>query len=147
MSFLEPTHLNTVCTPVEKGEFIGDILAKMRIAINQGQDPGCGLAANQVGETKRIILVQTENFNHFIINPVITKKFGGTHTSKEGCLSFPGKLALVTRHNKIEVTGFSEDWQPLKFKLKQFKATIIQHEVDHLNGISCVDKAFKVYAK
>lgn len=139
MSFLTPIHLKTVCTAVEPGEFVGHIIAKMRIAV----EGGVGLAANQVGETKRIILIQTPTFRQVIINPVIIRKYGGTIMSTEGCLSFPGKRVRVSRHTRVEVEGLDAEGQTIKFNLKNLNAIVIQHEVDHLNGITCIDKALR----
>jgi len=143
MSMLTHTEIKTVCTPVEPGEDINYIIAKMNIGIREGKD-GLGLAANQVGETKRIIMVDNGSFKHIFLNPVITRRYGGTINSREGCLSFPGKTALVVRHKQITMEGLSPTGEKLAFKLKGLNAIIIQHEVDHLDGISCMDKAFKV---
>lgn len=139
---LTPKELKTVCTPVERGEFVGHILSKMEI----GVAGGVGLAANQVGETKRIILVNTGSVRQFFINPVIVKKYGGTTMSTEGCLSFPGRRVRVVRARRIIIEGFSPDWKPLRFKFKNLNAVVVQHEVDHLDGITCVDKAVRELA-
>lgn len=142
VNVLTPKELQTVCTPVERGEFIADILTKMKI----GVAGGVGLAANQVGETKRIILVNTGSVRQFLINPVIVKKYGGTIMSTEGCLSFPGRRVRVVRNKQIIVEGFSPDWKPLRFKFQGLNAIVVQHEVDHLDGITCVDKAVRELA-
>jgi len=143
MSMLSTEHLKTICSPVEPGDNINVILAKMAIGIREGVG-GVGLAANQVGETKRIIMIDNGGFKAVILNPVITRRYGGQINSKEGCLSFPGKLALVVRYKQITVEGFDTDWIPVAFKLKGVNAIIVQHEVDHLNAISCMDRAVKI---
>lgn len=145
MNMLTNTHLKTVCTPVEPGEYIQGIILKMFIGITEGVG-GVGLAANQVGETKRIIMIDNGSFKHVFINPVITRRYGGTINSREGCLSFPGKLALVVRHKQITMEALSPTGEKVAFKLKGLNAICIQHEVDHLDGFSCFDKAFKVIA-
>lgn len=145
MSMLTNTHLKTVCTPVEPGEDINYIITKMNIGIREGVG-GVGLAANQVGETKRIIMIDNGSFKHVFINPVITRRYGGTINSREGCLSFPGKLALVVRHKQIAMEALDVSGKKVSFKLKGLNAICIQHEVDHLDGFSCFDKAFKVIA-
>jgi len=139
---LTPKELKTICTPVERGEFVGHILSKMEI----GVAGGVGLAANQVGETKRIILVNTANVKQFFINPVVVKKYGGNIMSTEGCLSFPGRRVRVVRARRIIIEGFSPDWKPLRFKFNNLNAVVVQHEVDHLDGITCVDKAVRELA-
>lgn len=143
MTMLTNARLKTVCSPVEPGENINLILAKMAIGIREGVG-GVGLAANQVGETKRIIMIDNGGFKAVILNPVITRRYGGQVNSKEGCLSFPGKLALVVRHKQITVEGYDTDWIPVAFKLKGVNAIVVQHEVDHLDGISCVERAVKM---
>lgn len=145
MSMLTNKELKTVCTPVEPGEDISYIIAKMSIGIREGVGGVC-LAANQVGETKRIIMIDNGSFKHVFINPVITRRYGGTVTSREGCLSSPGKLALVTRHKRITMEALDFFGKKVAFKLKGLNAIVVQHEVDHLDGFSCFDKAFKVIA-
>ncbi len=143
MSMLTNEHLKTVCTPVEQGENIDYILAKMRIGIREGVG-GIGLAANQVGEPRRIIMIDHKNFQVVLVNPVIVRRYGGQINSWEGCLSFPGKAGLVIRHKNITVEAQSPSGEPLAYKLKGINAIIVQHEVDHLDGLSCMDKAVKV---
>lgn len=140
--FLDSSTLKTVCDPVMPGDSVGHIIAKMWLAVQHGK--GIGLAANQVGETKRIIIVCTKDFRQVFINPEITKKFGGTVNSKEGCLSFPGKQVLVVRSRGIIVEGVDEFFKPVKFRLNSLAGIVVQHEVDHLDGITCVDKAAKI---
>ena len=100
------------------------------------QHRGIGLAANQVGELQRVIVVHADSFKQAIINPIITKFYGGQTTSKEGCLSFPRLTVPMVRSRKIIVEGFDENWKPIKCKLKGLAAYCVQHEVDHLNGIT-----------
>ncbi len=99
---------------------------------------GCvGLAANQIGYNKRIIIVNAKN-NIWVpfINPVITNHSKSTHKSEEGCLSIEGTRETF-RYNTIEimfrnVTNFN------KIEKKVFRggtSVILQHEIDHLNGI------------
>lgn len=143
MSMLTNTEIKTVCTPVEPGEDVNGIVMKMQIGIREGVG-GIGLAANQVGETKRIIMIDNGSFKHVFINPVITRRYGGTINSREGCPSFPGKQAMVVRHKQITMEALDVSGKPVAFKLKGLNAICVQHEVDHLDGVSCFDKAFKV---
>lgn len=99
---------------------------------------GIGLAANQIGETRRIIVIHAKGFKQAIVNPVITKSYGGKVMNQEGCLSFPGRTAKILRSKQIIVEGFDQDWKPVKRKLKGLTAYCVQHEVDHLNGVSCI---------
>lgn len=100
---------------------------------------GIGLAANQVGELKRLIVVSVGGFRQEIINPVITKRYGGRNTSREGCLSFPGAQITKVRDNQIIVEGFDRKWSPIRRKLKGLAARCVQHEVDHLDGKNITD--------
>jgi peptide deformylase len=134
--------LKTVCEEVLEGEDVWPLIEGMKESMTRGQ--GIGLAANQVGSTKRVIMIYTQGFQQIFINPVITKKYGGKVTSKEGCLSFPGKTAIVVRSKQIIVEGFTPEWKPIKRKLKGLASYCVQHEVDHLDGITCFDIATKV---
>jgi peptide deformylase len=96
---------------------------------------GIGLAANQVDVLERIIVFKIGGFKRAIINPVIVDCKGGG-TSREGCLSFPGQTATKARARQITVRGFNENWEPVKFNLKQLRAYCVQHEIDHLNGVT-----------
>ena len=99
------------------------------------QPVGCvGLACNQIGILKRIIIIRFAGDWLVMINPVIEEAWAGRFNAKEGCLSLPGKSVSMRRYKKIRVTYtvVSGDWIDKKFT--KFTARIIQHEVDHLNG-------------
>ena len=107
-------------------------LLEMQMHISKG----CGLAAIQVGHPLRIIMLNTDNVEATIINPVLTKIGKATRTSREGCLSVPGKQVAKVRHYKVHLTGSDEHNRPYKRKLRGFDAFVAQHEMDHLNGIT-----------
>lgn len=100
---------------------------------------GAGLAAPQVRVLKRVIVMHANGFKQAIINPVITKRYGGRATALEGCLSFPGVKVRVTRSKQVIIEGFDQDWNPIKRKLKGLAARCAQHEIDHLDGITIED--------
>ena len=104
--------LKTVCDEVTKTDDVGLLIERMKIVMTNGR--GIGIAANQIGETKRIIAIHTKDFQQVFLNPVITKRYGGKTTSKEGCLSFPNQLAVVVRDKQIIVEGFTPNWKPIK---------------------------------
>ena len=114
------------------GVEISIALLEMRMYINKG----AGLAAIQVGHPIRIIMLNTDNVEATIINPVLTKVGKATRTSREGCLSIPGKQVAKVRHYQVVITGYDERGMPYKRKLKGFDAFVAQHEIDHLNGIT-----------
>ncbi len=120
--------------PVKHGENVSGIVSEMFESMLEAK--GIGLAANQVGILSRIIVVNVNGFSTEIINPVITKWSGKTKLSKEGCLSYPGKLVNIKRDNIITVEGYDREWKPIKKKCRALTAFCIQHEIDHLNGIT-----------
>jgi len=102
---------------------------------------GVGLAANQVGDNRRLILVDamyshTKKFDlKVLINPEITNKHGEV-TVREGCLSFPGITARVTRAKDIAVKALDVEGNIINFDATHILSVCIQHEIDHLNGIT-----------
>ena len=95
---------------------------------------GCvGMAANMIGANKAIIAVAVGPFQFAMINPVITKK-SGAYQTEEGCLSLVGVRAC-TRYQEIEVEYLNQKFEKQKGKYSGWTAQIIQHEIDHCNGI------------
>ena len=92
-----------------------------------------GMAANMIGESKRIIAVQTAYGPVAMINPVITRKVGPYET-EEGCLSLSG-VRKTKRYETIEVKYLDLAFKPCKKTFTGYTAQIIQHEVDHCDGI------------
>ena len=97
-----------------------------------------GMAANMIGVNKRIIAFSVGpmiiTMIITMINPVITKKSKDTYETEEGCLSLPGTRE-TTRHNDIEVEYLDMNFKKCKQKYNGFPAQIIQHEIDHCDGI------------
>lgn len=95
---------------------------------------GVGLAAPQVGEPLRLIVVALENEPPLVVfNPIITKKIGKMSCS-EGCLSIPGKTFRTTRAREVTIEGWSEKLEPVSRTLSGLWSQAIQHEVEHLDG-------------
>ncbi|MDO5339334.1 MAG: peptide deformylase [Eubacteriales bacterium] len=92
-----------------------------------------GMAANMIGVNKSIIVVAAGPFEFAMINPVITSK-SGEYETEEGCLSLDGVRPCV-RYDEIEVDYLDSNFQPQHRKYSGFTAQIIQHEVDHCNGV------------
>ncbi|MDJ0756635.1 MAG: peptide deformylase [Ardenticatenaceae bacterium] len=144
--------LTQEASPVEKIDLelqtlIDKMIFTMRVA------NGVGLAAPQVGRSLRMAVIETppeaddegndiaDSRNLFvIINPQIVwasrKKVDGI----EGCLSIPGYLGEVSRHQAIRVKGVDRRGKPLDLKLKGWTARIFQHEIDHLDGVLFTSK-------
>ncbi len=112
------------------------------------------LAAVQVGIPKRLIYLKKTDLSKFddskynekkvLINPVITKAYGLTRYW-EACASCLDNLGLVERPYKIELEYYDINKKKYKEIFKGFSATVICHEIDHLNGILHIDKAIKIY--
>ena len=105
---------------------------------------GVGLAAPQVGILKRIITIDIGEGPKVLINPVI-KKAIGMQTGEEGCLSFPNVFGNVDRPETLVVEAFDIDGRKIKIKAKGLEAVVLSHEIDHLDGILFVDKAYDMY--
>ena len=132
---LKQDELDTVCSEVVMGENIDDIVIRMRGVMES--ERGIGLAANQIGETVRVIIIDIPGgFQSVVINPILSKASDRTFKSTEGCLSFPGDRVVKIRHKQVSISGFDQCWNPLKVKLRGLNAACAQHEVDHLNGIT-----------
>ena len=110
-------------------QVITDLLDTLRANL----DHCVGMAANMIGVSKNIIVVAAGPFQFAMINPVITKKMG-TFQTEEGCLSLVGTRP-TTRYQEIEVEFFDASWKKRRLKLTDFQAQIVQHELDHLEGI------------
>lgn len=102
---------------------------------------GVGLAAVQVGILKRVIVIDLYDDKGPIklINPVIIKEKGEQEV-EEGCLSFPNKYAKMIRPAEVVVEALNENGEKIKIKAKDLLAQALSHEVDHLNGITFVEK-------
>jgi len=109
------------------------------------KEEGIGLAAPQIGVSKRVIIAYKEDEDKIIevINPEITS-LKGEEFGEEGCLSVPGKVGLVKRAKSIVVIGQDAKGDQIKYEAEGMFARILQHEIDHLNGILFVDKMEKV---
>ena len=117
------------------------------------QAPGVGLAAPQVGESFRLIVVEygdEENDEippklYVMANPEITRSSQETVLGTEGCLSVPGIQGDVERLESITVKGLNRHGHPMTVKAKGWLARIFQHEIDHLDGILFVDRAEELW--
>ncbi len=108
------------------------------------KEDGVGLAAPQIGISKKVILAFKEDEDKFIelINPEIIS-INGEECGEEGCLSVPGKIGLVKRAKNIVVTGQNAKGELIQYEATGMFARILQHEIDHLNGILFIDKIEK----
>ena len=105
--------------------------------------PGIGLAAPQVAQSVRVIVVDVskpegEKEHLALVNPEIVEH-EGTQLDEEGCLSVPELTAQVQRYNKITVNYQSEDGSEQQLITEDRFAVVLQHEIDHLNGVLFID--------
>ncbi|HPL95288.1 MAG TPA: peptide deformylase [bacterium] len=101
---------------------------------------GVGLAAPQVGILKRLIVVNTEDGPVAFINPEIKKKSWRKIIMEEGCLSVPGVFANVKRPTSVKISFWDMAGQKHTLNAKDILARVLQHEIDHLDGILFIDK-------
>ena len=136
--------LTRKASPVPYGEKCRELVDSMFDAMDYPN--GIGLAAPQIGVDKRIIVVKVPAIKngmivagatkHTLINPEIIWKKGQLEMGYEGCLSFPGERVAVPRWPRIKVRGFTIRWEPVTIGGKGLVARVLQHEIDHLNGIT-----------
>ena len=105
---------------------------------------GAGLAAPQIHESKRIVILDLEEDEEdkytIWINPQITPITEEGMLTFEGCLSVPGLRGGVIRPHRIRVSGYTRNGEPFERELSGFSAVVAQHECDHLDGILYVDR-------
>ncbi|MBT4722314.1 peptide deformylase [Candidatus Falkowbacteria bacterium] len=104
---------------------------------------GLGLAAPQVGVSKRLFIANTKQGPIALINPKIIKKSWRKETDEEGCLSIPAIYGDVSRHRSIKVKALNHEGREVVLEAKGLFARVIQHEMDHLDGVLFIDKAKK----
>jgi len=127
---------------IKKGLY-KDLISDMRAAMVEHN--GVGLAANQVGKDLSIFVIdkklaEENTVPDAFINPEITeysKEYGET---EEGCLSIPDYWAPIKRSKKIKIKFIDENGTKQKIKAKGFLARVLQHETDHLSGITIKDR-------
>lgn len=101
---------------------------------------GIGLAAPQIGVLEQVVVVSYEGEDIELINPVIEEIFGKPIVMEEGCLSLPEVHVDVERKEGIRLSAQSVTGKTIQFQYEGMIARIIQHEIDHLNGVLITDK-------
>jgi peptide deformylase len=130
---------------IQKSEF-QNLLADMSETMKKKD--GAGLAAPQVGKNIRVVVINRDNETLFLINPQITRKSWAKEIEEEGCLSVltdKGEIfyAPVERHKKVNCIYLNEKGEKKKIIAEKLFARVIQHELDHLDGILFIDKIAK----
>jgi len=104
------------------------------------ENHGLGLAAPQIGISKRVFVYDAGEGPHALVNPRLVKT-GGEHVGIEGCLSVPGLQGEVPRYERVTVAGINEEGKKVRIKAEGLLARVFQHELDHLDGALFVDRA------
>lgn len=144
ISILQYPHplLRMTCDPVFDFGEVPEIVRVMRAAINRPMQAKClGLAANQVGILKRVIVVDQGGQWITLVNPVIVER-SGEQTVRDGCMSvdFGKSFRMRTRPAFIRVEYFDEHGNECRRKAKGLNAAVICHECDHLDGVLFIDE-------
>ena len=131
--------LKTRAAPVESFDeslvrLTQNMLATMR------DNEGVGLAATQVGRLKRVFVAAIEDDEYVFVNPVLTDRSQMTETATEGCLSIPGIQVEVERPTAVTVSGQDVSGAPLRIEASDLLARVLQHEIDHLDGVLILDR-------
>lgn len=153
--------LRTVAQFLTKEQILSDeiqsLIEEMRETMRAA--PGVGLAAPQVGRSIQLVVIEDdagektnmsrEQLNarerypvpfHVLVNPVLAPQGAETIDFFEGCLSVAGYAALTTRHRSVSVTALNEHGEEFTTRASGWYARILQHEVDHLNGLLYIDR-------
>lgn len=155
VTFPDP-FLRLKAKPVKKFDkelqtLIDDMFETMR------NEPGVGLAAPQIGQSIQLVVIEyveePEDENgpepkpkrYVLVNPEIVQKSEETVEGMEGCLSVPGLIGKVDRHEKVIVKALNRHGKPQKVKAEGWMARIIQHELDHLEGVLYIDRTSEIY--
>ena len=143
----DKSKLTTKCSPVtiKEGE---DIAANLLHELRNSEESGIGLAANQIGINKRVCVINVKE-PLVLINPEIIERSEKEFIFPEGCLSFPNKKVRTKRNISIKVKAdnhksvlsFSADSSEMN---DAFECVCVQHEIDHLDGITMFDREFKL---
>jgi peptide deformylase len=101
---------------------------------------GVGLAANQIGVLRRLFVFADGEEDRVIVNPVLTKSSKDTEVDDEGCLSLRGVLVPVERPTSVTIEGVDAKGEPVRLELEPPASRVVQHELDHLDGVLIIDR-------
>lgn len=126
----------------ELQKLIDDMIETMYAA------PGVGLAANQVGDSRQLLVIDASTEEQKIpllimINPVLVHSEGEVEM-EEGCLSFPGYYTIVCRSEKVIVKALDRHGREIEVKGEGLLSRALQHEMDHLNGVLLIDRIGRI---
>jgi peptide deformylase len=146
-SFGDPV-LRTRARPIERfDDALRDEVARMGLLMDDAL--GVGLAATQVGVVHRLLVyrVQQQGALAALINPEVEWSGRETESMEEGCLSLPGVLVDVDRPIYVRVRALNEFGEPIMIEASGLEARVIQHEIDHLDGVLILDRTSREQRK
>ncbi|OGN07311.1 MAG: peptide deformylase [Candidatus Yanofskybacteria bacterium RIFCSPHIGHO2_02_FULL_38_22b] len=128
---------------VKNGEF-NSLFLDMKKAMKENQ--GVGLAANQIGKDLAVFVIdervaKESEISEVYINPEITEYSKDDDEMEEGCLSIPEFYIPIKRSKKIKIKFINESGEKIKLKVRGFAARVLQHETDHLNGLTIKNRS------
>lgn len=143
LTYPDPFLARPVKTVTEITDEVQEIIENM--AETMYDAPGVGLAAIQAGIDKRIIVYDPDADSQkrdyqVLINPCVLEYHGSTISEEEGCLSVPEMRCDIPRAQRIVVEGLDREGNSLRFETEGIPAIILQHEIDHLNGVLILDR-------
>lgn len=127
-------------TEVDKvGPKVHKLISEMERIMRQAN--GIGIAAPQIGVGKRVILIAPDGMRPMaLVNPEIVKVEGPSIPGQEGCLSIPGLYGDVSRQLQVVVHALDRKGRAIEMELEGLPARVVQHEIDHLDGVLFIDK-------
>jgi peptide deformylase len=133
----------------EVGEFDDDLrrlVDRMILLMHDAQ--GVGLAATQVGVLRRLFVFEPDSEGpRAIVNPVVVERDDETVSDEEGCLSLQGVRVPVERSTRIVLEGKDPKGEDVRFELDAYGARVVQHELDHLDGVLIIDRTDEEHRK
>jgi peptide deformylase len=129
--------LHKVSEAITEDEVVADVVAQLLQSLPEN---ALGLSAPQIGIHKRVFIANLLSGPHIFVNPEITWRSSDQVPSQEGCLSLPGITWCVSRHRQVEISWTNLLHEKMQMRLKDLDSFIVQHEMDHLDGIVLTDK-------
>ena len=109
---------------------------------------GVGLAATQVGVLRRLfVFVNGDDGPQAVVNPTVVERAEETDSDEEGCLSLQGVKVPVERSVRVVVEGLDANGKPVRYELEDYDARVVQHELDHLDGVLIIDRTDDEHCK
>ena len=124
---------------VEVDDDVRRLVERMTSLMEDAQ--GVGLAATQVGVLRRLfVFVNGDDGPQAVVNPTVVERAEETDSDEEGCLSLQGVKVPVERSVRVVVEGLDANGKPVRYELEDYDARVVQHELDHLDGVLIIDR-------